>query len=375
MIIGTVLILCAVSLLELWSIDTGNKTRLLTPDGVAVGGQASNFFIKQALFIGVGLAAMFLFSFLDCRIFRNYSSLLILLYVILLVTLAAVLFFGHRIRGTIAWFKIGEINFAPVELAKLVIILILAKYFSARHAEVYRVRHIIASAIYTLLPAVLVLAQPDLGSTLILGAVWFGIVLLSGIKQRHLLLVVLAGILIISLAWLFVFKNYQKERILTIFNPAKDPLGYSYNLIQSKIAIGSGGLWGKGLGHGSQGQLNFLPEKHNDFIFALYAEEWGFLGVAFLFVVYLLFFHRLIKLILLSTNNFFRLFIAGFAVVIFSHIAVNVGMNLGLLPITGIPLPFLSYGGSNLLINFVALGIIQNIAVQIKEGVILTKEG
>ena len=318
---------------------------------------------------------MFFLSFLDCRIFRNYPSLLIILYLILLVVLASVLFFGHRIHGTIGWFKIGEISFAPVEMAKIIIILILAKYFSARHAEVYRARHIIASGIYAFLPTSLVLLQPDLGSALVLAAIWLGIVLLSGMKKRHLLVVVLAAVLIFLIAWFSVLKSYQKERILTTLNPNKDPLGYSYNLIQSKIAIGSGGFWGKGPGHGSQGQLNFLPEKHNDFIFALLAEEWGLVGVMFLLVVYALFFHRLIKLILLSANNFFRLFIAGFAVMIFSQLVINIGMNLGLVPITGISLPFLSYGGSNLLINFVALGIIQNIAVQIKEGAILTKEG
>lgn len=291
----------------------------------------------------------------------------------LLAALAAVLFFGRSIRGTVGWFKIGEISFAPVEMAKLIIILILAKYFSARHAEVYRARHIIVSAVYAFLPAGLVLLQPDLGSALILGAVWLGIVLLSGMKKRHLLIVAATTILILSAAWFSVLKNYQKERILTVLNPTKDPLGYSYNLNQSKIAIGSGGFWGKGLGHGSQGQLNFLPEKHNDFVFALIAEEWGFLGVAFLFTAYVLIFHRLIRLILLSNNNFFRLFIAGFALIIFSHLAINIGMNLGLMPITGISLPFLSYGGSNLLINFIALGIIQNIAIQAKENTVMTK--
>ncbi len=359
-LIGAVLILCAVSALELWSIDAGSRT--------------SNFFIKQIFFIGIGLAAMFLFGFLDCRIFRNYSSLLIVLYLILLAALVAVLFFGHRIRGAIGWFRVGEISFAPVEVAKLTIILILAKYFSARHAEVYRIRHIIASGIYVFVPVVFVLIQPDLGSVLILCAIWLGIVLLSGMKRRHLLLVVMAAILIFSIAWFSVLKNYQKERILTTLNPNKDPLGYSYNLIQAKIAIGSGGFWGKGLGHGSQGQLNFLPEKHNDFIFALFAEEWGFAGIMFLFAVYILLFYRLIKLILASANNFFRLFIAGFAVMIFSQFIINVGMNLGLLPIAGISLPFLSYGGSNLLINFIALGIVQNIAIQTKERITLLSE-
>jgi rod shape determining protein RodA len=167
-----------------------------------------------------------------------------------------------------------------------------------------------------------------------------------------------------SSGWVFVLKPYQKERIATFLNSSKDPLGYSYNLIQSKIAVGSGSLWGKGLGQGSQGQLNFLPEKHTDFIFSVFAEEWGFFGVLFLFAAYLVLFYRLFQIIFICTNNFFRLFVAGFAVMIFGQIVINVGMCLGLMPITGIPLPFLSYGGSNLLINFIALGIVQNIAIQ-----------
>jgi len=205
-----------------------------------------------------------------------------------------------------------------------------------------------------------------LGSALILVLIWLGIVILSGIKPRHLIIVLFSGLILASLAWLFVLKPYQHARILTFLNPAKDPLGYSYNLIQSKIAIGSGSFWGKGLGHGTQGQLNFLPEKQSDFTFAVFAEEWGLVGVLFLFAIYLLFFWRLIKIISNSTNNFFRLFVAGFAIMVFVQIFINVGMNLGLLPIAGISLPFISYGGSNLLVNFIALGIVQNIATQTK---------
>jgi len=352
-LVGSVLTLCALSSLILFGVDAG---------------QASNFFVKQVLFIALGIVALVALSFFDVRVFRNHSFLLLVLYVILLILLVLVLVLGQRIRGSFAWFRLGELNFEPVELAKLVVILILAKYFSRRHVEMYRIRHVIASAVYIALPLALVLLQPDLGSSFILIMIWLGIVILSGIKPRHLLIVLACGALAASLAWVFALKPYQQQRILTFLNPAKDPLGYSYNLIQSKIAIGSGGIFGKGLGHGTQGQLNFLPEKHTDFIFAVFAEEWGFLGVLFLTAAYLAFFWRLIKLIFASTNNFFRLFIAGFAITVFSQVFINIGMNLGLLPITGVSLPFVSYGGSNLLINFVALGIIQNIAVQNKTG-------
>ncbi|MBU1102711.1 rod shape-determining protein RodA [Patescibacteria group bacterium] len=346
----------------------------LTLFGIDAGGQAGSFFNKQILFVAIGAAVMFGLSFFDYRIFKNYTFIPVILYVILLILLVLVLILGKEIRGSVGWFRLGEINFEPVELAKIIIILVLAKYFSGRHVEVYRVRHIIASLVYVGLPLGLVLLQPDLGSSLILIAIWLGIVILSGIKPRHLMVVLLSGIIISSLAWAFALKPYQQERILSFLNPSKDPLGHSYNLIQSKIAIGSGGLWGKGLGHGSQSQLNFLPEKHTDFIFAVLAEEWGFLGILFLFAVYLLFFWRLIKLIFICRNNFFRLFVAGFALMLFAQIFINVGMNLGLVPITGISLPFISYGGSNLLINFIALGIVQSIAVRTKTSTVNIRE-
>ncbi|MBU2036963.1 rod shape-determining protein RodA [Patescibacteria group bacterium] len=358
LLIGSVLALCAISLLEIWSIDKG----------ILASGRSSDFFVRQGIFLVGGLAAMLFLSLIDAQFYRNHSLFLVLAYFLSLVLLVAVILLGHKIRGTASWFKFGEFSFAPVELAKFMVILILAKYFSQRHVEVYRVRHIIVSGLYASLPIALVLLQPDLGSAIVLAAVWLGLVLLSGMKRRHLAWVLLAGVIISVLSWSFVFKTYQKERVLTFLNPAKDPLGYSYNLIQSKIAIGSGGWWGKGLGQGSQGQLNFLPEKHTDFIFSVFSEEWGFFGVVFFFVLYSLFFWRLMKIILAAGNNFFRLFVAGYAVMIFAQISINVGMCLGLLPITGIALPFLSYGGSNLLINLMMLGVVQNIAMQTKAG-------
>lgn len=363
---GAVIVLCALGMLELWGIEAGAKSSL-------PAGGAGNFFIKQLIFFSLGLALMFLISLIDGRMFRN-SSLLLTFYFICAVLLALVLVLGHKTRGMIGAFKLGELNFAPVEVAKLVLIFVLAKYFSGRHVEVYRVRHIIASGLYMLLPVGFVLLQPDLGSAIILMAVWLGIVLLSGMKQRHLMIVLATGAIVCALAWVFALKPYQKERILTIINPNRDPLGYSYNVIQSKIAIGSGAFLGKGLGQGLQGQLNFLPEKHTDFIFALFAEEWGFLGVLFLFAAYGVLFWRLFRLILLSGNNFFRLFIAGYAVMTFTHLLINVGMNLGVMPVTGISLPFLSYGGNNLLMNFIALGIIQNIATQTSGSVRFNEE-
>ena len=364
LLIGSVLALCAISLLELWSIDKGALASF----------SASDFFVRQGIFLGIGLAALFFLAFIDAQLFRNYSLFLVAIYFVALVLLVIVVALGNKIRGTAGWFRFGDVGFAPVELAKFAVILILAKYFSHRHVEVYRVRHIIVSGLYAGLPIILVLLQPDLGSAIVVAAAWLGIVLLSGMKRRHLLWVVIVAVVASALAWTFVFKTYQKERILTFLNPAKDPLGYSYNLIQSKIAIGSGGLWGKGLGQGSQGQLNFLPEKHTDFIFSVFAEEWGLFGVTLFFALYGIFFWRLLKIIVTAGNNFFRLFVAGYAVMIFTQITINVGMCLGLMPITGIALPFLSYGGSNLLINLAMLGVVQNIASQATTSVMKGEE-
>lgn len=351
-LIGSVLVLSFIGLMELRGVDAGEGTA---------------YFFRQLFFLGCGVVAMFSFSFFDIQIFKNSSFFLVAIYFLLIAILGTVLVLGHKVHGMTGWFRFGQIGFAPVEFAKVILILILAKYFSGRHIEVYRIRHIIISGIYTLFPAVFVLMQPDLGSVLILVFIWLGIVILSGMKSRHLSVVLLLGILVSVSAWFFVLKTYQKERILSVLDSNRDPLGYNYNINQAKIAIGSGGLFGKGLGRSSQGQLSFLPEKHTDFIFALFAEEWGFAGILFFFAVYSFFFYRLIKIIIASFNNFFRLFTAGFAVMIFAHLLINVGMNLGIIPVTGIPLPFLSYGGSNLLVNFIALGIIQNINIQSKK--------
>jgi len=347
-LIGAVLALCVIGLLTLYSVNYGK------PGFV--------FFQKQAFFVFLGLAAMVAMSLLDARIFKNYPSFLIAIYAVGMALLVLVLIFGKITRGASSWFRIGELSFEPVELTKLIVILILAKYFSFRHVEMYRIRHIIASGIYVILPIVLILLQPDLGSAMILGVIWIGLVILAGIKIRHLVLVLLIAALVFGFAWVGALKQYQKDRILTFLNPQRDPFGSSYNLIQSKIAIGEGGIFGRGLGQGIQGRLDFLPEKHSDFIFAAFAEEWGFAGVVFLLSIYGIIFFRLIKISLQSQNNFSRIFSAGVCLMIFAEIFINIGMTLGLLPITGISLPFVSYGGSGLLIHFLALGIVQSIA-------------
>jgi len=230
----------------------------------------------------------------------------------------------------------------------------------------YRVRHLIVSGIYIAVLAFVIFLQPDLGSILTLLSIWAGIVIVSGIKMRHLIIMILIMSIISFGAWMFILKDYQKERINTFLNPENDPYGRGYHISQSLIAIGSGGLFGQGLGLSSQAGLKFLPEQHTDFIFATLSERRGLVGVLFLLILFTFLFWRFIKIILESSNNFSRLFIVGFATMIFSQVIINIGMNIAMLPITGLTLPLVSYGGSSLLSIFIGLGIIQSIKTRIQ---------
>jgi len=328
--------------------------------------QNKSFFYKQLGFIIAGFFLMIIFTLLNYRIFRDNNFILLGLYFFGLLLLAGVLLVGKEVRGVSSWFRLGQWGFEPVELVKIVLILILAKYFSLRHVEVYRLRHLIISGIYILFPLILILLQPELGYVLVIVLVWFFIVVVAGIKFKHLLLLTIIGIIIFSLSWFFLLEPYQKDRITSFLNPYSDPLGQGYNIIQSTITVGSGKFFGQGLGHGTQSQLNFLPEQHTDFIFATIAEEWGFLGSAFLLILFGNLFYRLIKTSLNSSNNFARLFSIGLATMFLVQVIINVGMNVGLLPIIGIPLPFVSYGGSSMIMSFIGLGIIQSIVVRNK---------
>lgn len=324
-----------------------------------------SFFYKQATFIIVGLFLMLCFAFIDYRIFRNHPTLLLVLYFIVIFLLIIVLFLG-KIKGAASWFNLGFFSVEPVEIAKLVMVLIFAQYFSLRHIELYRLQHILISGAYTALVVGLVFLQPDLGSATVLIFLWLGVMVIAGIKLKQLLFLLLVGLILFGVAWFGILKPYQKNRITSFINPYLDPQGSGYHRIQSMIAIGSGQFWGRGLGHGPQSQLNFLPEQHTDFIFASIGEEWGFAGVAIIFILYFIVFFRIIQIAIRGENNFARLFCTGTAIVFVFQVFVNIGMNLGLLPITGIPLSFVSYGGSNLLINFIMLGIVQSIAVREK---------
>lgn len=317
-------------------------------------------FEKQVVFVIVGFLIMLIISFFDYRILRNNSFLILVLYFICLLFLVGLYFFAPTIRGTRGWYKFWILSLDPIEFAKIVIVILLAKYFSMRHVEMYKARHIIYSGIYVLLPALLIFFKPDLGGTMILVSLWIGVLIISGIKIKHFLILFLIFLLVAGFAWQFVLKDYQKDRVISFVLP-NDPLGGSWSQSQTKISIGSGKIFGEGLGNGMQVQYGFLPEPHTDFIFSVIAEEWGIIGITVLFLLYLNLLWRTLKISIESYSNFPRLFASGFAIILICQFTINIGMNLGFLPVVGIYLPFVSYGGSGLLGSFVFLGFLQSI--------------
>jgi len=321
---------------------------------IGVGGDY--FFNKQLLWIGISIFLFFALSFVDFR-FLKRTDVLVSLFILSSLVLIFLLFFGSSIKGAQSWLSIGGFTIQPADPIKLVVILILAKYFSRRHVEIKHVRHIIVSGFYAFVPFVLVLLQPDFGSAIIIFAIWLGMIMVSGISKKHLLTVFLVGTIAFAGLWAYGFTEKQKGRVMTFLNPLTDIQGAGYNAFQSTVAVGSGQVFGKGIGYGTQSRLEFLPEYETDFIFAAYAEEWGFIGIIILFFLFGIVVWRILHNALRGVSNFEILFGAGFAIFIVSQTAVHIGMNIGLLPVTGLPLPFVSYGGSHLVTEFVGLGI------------------
>ncbi len=319
------------------------------------------FFPRQLVWAGVGIVCLLFSSFIDFRLFKTQTGAVLLFYGFSVVLLFAVLLGSTEVRGISAWLRVGGFAFQPVELTKLALIILLAKFFSKRHIEIYRMRHLVASGLYLALPLFLVLVQPDLGSAVVLAAIWVAVIIFSGMRLRHFGLLVFLGFALALGAWNFGLADYQKTRVTAFLNPYADPRGAGYQMIQSMIAVGSGRLWGKGLGYGSQTHLNFLPEAESDFIFAAFAEEWGFFGVSILITVLAILLWRIISIGQKSADNFSRFYAIGFASLIFAQSFIHIGTNMGVLPITGLPLPFVSYGGSSLVTLMIGVGILQNI--------------
>jgi rod shape determining protein RodA len=319
----------------------------------------ADFFGKQIIWVAISLAVFFIFSFIDFR-FLKRTDILVFLFLATSFVLMVLIVLGSIANGAKSWFDFGFFSFQPVDVMKLVLVLVLAKYFSRRHVEIRDVKHIFISGFYALVPLMLVLLQPDFGSAMIILSIWFGMVLVSGISKVHLFLVVAVGVLIFISLWFFAFEPYQKARIYTFINPLSDIHKTGYNVFQSTIAVGSGQIFGKGLGFGTQSRLKFLPVPQSDFIFAAFAEEWGFIGSLIILILYILVILRILYFASLGASNFEILFGMGIAIFFMSHVLINIGMNIGLMPVTGIPLPFMSYGGSHLLTEFAGLGILMS---------------
>lgn len=320
--------------------------------------QGSNaYFIKQLIWIPIAIGVSLGVSFIDTRILRK-SHVIAMLYGVMVFLLAALFVMGSAWKGARGWFNLGLLAFQPADVMKLVLILVLAKYYSRRHVEIAHVKHIIISAAYVALPALLVLLQPDFGSAIIYLALWFGMTVVSGISKKHLFGVLGLGVVLFGLMWGFVFTQHQKNRIITFVAPLTDIRGSGWNAYQSTVAVGSGQVLGKGIGEGTQSRLKFLPEYQTDFIFAAYAEEWGFIGVTLLFICFLVLVLRILREGMLGATNFETLYAAGLVIFIIVQFMIHVGMNIGLMPVTGQTLPFMSYGGSHLLTEFIGLGLL-----------------
>lgn len=324
-------------------------------------GNGRNLALSQSIFLILGLVIAMSLSFVD---YRTIKGLYLILYLITLAFLIYVYFFGKHSLGAARWIDFGFFQLQPSEIFKLVILVVLAKFF-ADWKEI-NLGKIIFTLVMVTVPLYLILKQPDLGTTLVILMGFLTILFLSPIKKIYLIIGLAVLLAFSPVAWRFL-KTYQKNRIVAFVNPSVDPKGVGYNVNQAKIAVGSGGLWGQGLGKGSQSSLNFLPVVYADFIFAGTAEATGFIGSVFLILISCALILRIIIIARLSKDDFGMYLAGGIAAIFFFQMLVNIGMNMGIMPVTGIPLPFVSYGGSAMLVDFAAIGVLQSIYIHRKK--------
>ncbi len=269
-----------------------------------------SYFNRQLLFIAIGLVLFFIFSFIDYRAYRAYANIF---YIIILALLVLVLIIGLTYRGTKGWIGLGEYNFQVIELGKISLVILLAKFWSNKIKSGVNIRGIVSSLIILLPAFILVLLQPDFGSFFVLFLIWFLILLIVDRKIKHFAWIFILGVIVFVSMWFGTLKNYQKDRVLTYLNPEKDPFGRGYQITQSMIAVGSGKLWGRGLGLGPQSQLRFLPQNKTDFVFSVIAEELGLVGVSIILIFYFILFYRLVKMAKSAYDDFSLILILGFA--------------------------------------------------------------
>ncbi|HSX14476.1 MAG TPA: rod shape-determining protein RodA [Candidatus Saccharimonadales bacterium] len=315
---------------------------------------------NQIIFLGLALAGFFLLAYLDYRV---WSKLTKPLYAIMVGLLLVVMVLGKTALGATRWINLGFFQFQPSELAKLVLIIVLAKFFSDHYDRLDDPRQVLLSLAYLLVPLGLILAQPDLGTALVLIVIWLAMALISPMPKRYLVALAVAGLVLLPTGT-HLLKPYQRARLDTFLQPKANPLGSGYNVVQSTIAVGSGQVFGRGLAAGSQSQLNFLPSQHTDFIFAVLAEKLGFVGGSILLVLFAALLGRALIVTYRAQDRFGLFLGVGIVAMLTFHILINVGMNMGIMPVTGIPLPFVSYGGTSLLISLAAVGLLESISIR-----------
>jgi rod shape determining protein RodA len=345
-----VLIISGIGLLNIYSTGFSLTDFRQTP-----------LYIKQFQWILIGLAGMAIAFFIDYRFLCRHAYVI---YGISIVLLLVVFTAGYATRGSQRWIAVNGFTFQPSELVKLTIILALAKYFD--HHQIGRGYHLTELFIpftIVIIPFLFILKQPDLGTALVILILFLAMVFFVGLDWRSLMIAGTGGLILTPIGWYFL-RDYQKERILTFFGPERDPLGSGYHIIQSMIAVGSGGVFGKGFLKGSQTQLKFLPEQQTDFVFSVFAEEWGFLGGMILVAMFFFLILWGLKIMIHSRDYPGALIAFGITMLIFGEVFINIGMVLGILPVVGIPLPFLSYGGSSMVVLMTAIGVLMNISVR-----------
>jgi rod shape determining protein RodA len=329
--------------------------------GFSLTAAKSPLYLKQIQWIIMGLLFMLIILTVDHRILIQYAYIIHGIAILLLIF---VTFYGYTTHGSQRWLALGGFSFQPSELVKLTLILSLARYFSDHGTQtLYGIKDLLTPFLILLVPFLFIVRQPDLGTALMLLIIFISMILFVGIRIRDLLIAGSSGLLLAPLAWYFL-KDYQKERIMTFFDPERDPLGSGYHIIQSMIAIGSGGLLGKGYLKGTQTQLKFLPEQQTDFVFSVFAEEWGFVGGVVLMLLFLSLILWGLKIAQYSRDLSGTLIAYGITIMIFWGVFINIGMVLGILPVVGIPLPFLSYGGSSVVVLMTAIGMLINISMR-----------
>lgn len=349
-LLGLAVLLGGLGLLSLYSVVTAGA---MTAQKI--------LYLKQLIWFGAGLLLMVVSYLFNYKLLDRYAQAI---YVFCILLLIAVLFFGKYVSGSQRWLVLGPVSIQPSEIVKIAVIVVLARYYSKNaYTRGFTLRQLFTPVVLVLIPFALIVHQPDLGTALLVVLIAGSMTVFVKIERRSFLYLLTAGTVTIPLVW-FLLKDYQKQRILTFLNPDRDPLGAGYHIIQSKIAIGSGMLTGKGYLKGTQNALSFLPEQHTDFIFSVFAEEWGFVGSAILIIVFLLLIVWGLNVAYSCRDPFGTILAVGISAMIFWQVVINIGMVMGLMPVVGVPLPFVSYGGSSIATMMIAIGLLSNISMR-----------